>query len=85
MRNINEKLRKLTGSIESDLSKLLDKRFTTFLAKKAQEIIYKRVKSGYGVSKKGKQGNNPSIYLCPKCFRETKLALLLFGSECGDE
>ena len=25
----------------------------------------------------GKQTLNPSIYLCPKCFRETKLALLL--------
>lgn len=25
----------------------------------------------------GKQTINPAIYLCPKCFRETKLALLL--------
>lgn len=25
----------------------------------------------------GKQSMNPSIYLCPSCFRETKLALLL--------
>lgn len=25
----------------------------------------------------GKQTLNPAIYLCPKCFRETKLALLL--------
>lgn len=25
----------------------------------------------------GKQTMNPAIYLCPKCFRETKLALLL--------
>ena len=26
----------------------------------------------------GKQKMNPAIYLCPKCFRETKLALLLW-------
>ena len=25
----------------------------------------------------GKQTLNPAVYLCPKCFRETKLALLL--------
>lgn len=25
----------------------------------------------------GKQTINPAIYLCPKCFRETKQALLL--------
>lgn len=25
----------------------------------------------------GKQTLNPAIYLCPNCFRETKLALLL--------
>lgn len=25
----------------------------------------------------GKQAMNPAIYLCPKCFRVTKLALLL--------
>lgn len=31
----------------------------------------------------GKQTINPSIYLCPKCFRETKLALLLADVEEG--
>ena len=25
----------------------------------------------------GNQTLNPAVYLCPKCFRETKLALLL--------
>ncbi len=25
----------------------------------------------------GKQQLHPAVYLCPKCFRETKLALLL--------
>lgn len=25
----------------------------------------------------GKQQMHPAIYLCPKCFRETKLAMLL--------
>jgi hypothetical protein len=30
----------------------------------------------------GKQTINPAIYLCPRCFRETKLALLL--CETGD-
>ncbi len=25
----------------------------------------------------GKQTKNPAIYLCPNCFRKTKLALLL--------
>ena len=29
----------------------------------------------------GKQTLNPAIYLCPKCFRETKLALLLCDIE----
>ncbi len=29
----------------------------------------------------GKQTMNPAIYLCPKCFRETKLALLLLDIE----
>ncbi len=36
----------------------------------------------------GKQTMNPAIYLCPKCFRETKLALLLLdieGMEKQDE
>ncbi|MDL2205345.1 hypothetical protein LJC33_00355 [Eubacteriales bacterium OttesenSCG-928-N13] len=33
----------------------------------------------------GKQTINPLIYLCPKCFRETKLALLLFGTEAAEE
>ena len=26
----------------------------------------------------GKQTLNPAIYLCPNCFRKTKLALLLY-------
>ncbi len=34
---------------------------------------------------KGKQGMNPTIYLCPKCFRETKLQMLLFGAESEGE
>lgn len=29
----------------------------------------------------GKQTMNPVIYLCPKCFRETKLAMLLIDIE----
>lgn len=29
----------------------------------------------------GKQTRNPAIYLCPKCFRETKLALILMDTE----
>lgn len=29
----------------------------------------------------GKQSMNPAIYLCPKCFRETKLTLLLLDIE----
>ena len=37
---------------------------------------------------RGVQKKNPSIYLCPKCFRDTKLALLLLGCEdvtvCAD-
>ena len=40
----------------------------------------------------GKQTLNPAIYLCPKCFRDTKLALLLAdvadednGNEKADE
>lgn len=31
----------------------------------------------------GKQTINPAIYLCPNCFRETKLALLLVDMETG--
>lgn len=33
----------------------------------------------------GKQTLNPSIYLCPNCFRETKLALLLFDTNDSKE
>jgi len=33
----------------------------------------------------GKQTMNPAIYLCPKCFRATKLALLLLDIEGGVE
>lgn len=33
----------------------------------------------------GKQTLNPAIYLCPKCFRETKLALLLFDTNDSKE
>lgn len=29
----------------------------------------------------GKQMKHPAIWLCPKCFKETKLALLLCGIE----
>ncbi len=29
----------------------------------------------------GKQTKHPAIWLCPKCFKETKLALLLCGIE----
>ena len=29
----------------------------------------------------GKQTINPAIYLCPVCFRETKLAMLLLDGE----
>lgn len=29
----------------------------------------------------GKQTINPAIYLCPKCLRETKLAMLLIDKE----
>ena len=33
----------------------------------------------------GKQTLNPVIYLCPKCFREIKLALLLFDTNDSKE
>ena len=33
----------------------------------------------------GKQKRNPSIYLCPKCMRETKLAMLLMDIELADK
>jgi ribosomal protein L37AE/L43A len=33
----------------------------------------------------GKQTMNPAIYLCPKCFRETKLAMLLFDGQTVTE
>lgn len=29
----------------------------------------------------GKQTINPTIYLCPKCLKETKLAMLLIDKE----
>lgn len=31
----------------------------------------------------GKQVHNPSIYLCPECFRKTKLTILL-AAFCGE-
>ena len=31
----------------------------------------------------GKQSMNPCIYLCPNCFRETKLSLLLVSMKEG--
>jgi hypothetical protein len=33
----------------------------------------------------GKQTINPAIYLCPKCFRGTKLALLLCDIETEED
>lgn len=33
----------------------------------------------------GKQTLNPAIYLCPKCFRDTKLALMLCDMDVNDE
>ena len=33
----------------------------------------------------GKQTINPVVYLCPKCFRETKLAMLLLDSREVEE
>ena len=33
----------------------------------------------------GKQGRNPSIYLCPDCFRKTKLTILLAAGEGEQE
>lgn len=41
--------------------------------------IYRQIYYTMNVRKvvHGKQTLNPAIYLCPKCFRDTKLALLL--------
>lgn len=33
----------------------------------------------------GKQTLNPAVYLCPKCFRETKLALLLCDMDVKED
>ncbi len=33
----------------------------------------------------GKQTHNPAVYLCPKCFRETKLALLLCDMDMSEK
>ena len=33
----------------------------------------------------GKQHIQPAIYLCPKCFRETKLAMLLFDDDSKED
>ena len=33
----------------------------------------------------GKQTINPTLYLCPKCFRETKLSLLLCDIDNTDK
>ena len=49
--------------------------------------IYKQIYYTANIRKvmHGKQTLNPAIYLCPKCFRDTKLAILLCDVDVGGD